>query len=105
MIRESDGRLLVEGSITMETAAGLLEAGRGLCGRGDCSARVIDMGGVASVDSAALAVVLAWLRAARAAGHELALVNVPTQLRSLASLYDLGDVLPLTEAQTSGDTA
>ncbi|WP_341676144.1 STAS domain-containing protein [Niveibacterium sp. SC-1] len=105
MIRESDGRILVEGPITMETAAGLLEAGRGLCRQSDFSAHVIDLGGVAGVDSAALAVVLAWMRAAREAGHVLTLENVPAQLHSLASLYDLSEVMPLSGTPAAGSNA
>ncbi|GAA5179200.1 hypothetical protein GCM10025771_20660 [Niveibacterium umoris] len=96
MIREQGERLLVEGPITMETAAALLDAGRRLCGEVECSAgRVIDLSGVTSVDSAALAVVLAWMRAAKAGGRSLQIEAVPAQLQSLAALYDLSDLLPL----------
>ena len=96
MIREDGERLFIEGPITMETAAGLLEAGRTLCGRTDCSGlREIDLSGVTDMDSAALAMVLAWMRAAASGGTELRLVGVSEQLRSLAALYDLGEMLPL----------
>lgn len=99
MIREEGDRLKVEGKITMETAAGLLDAGRALCGQIECSSgRVIDLSGVTAVDSAAIAVVLAWMRAARASGRSLRLEGVPPQLHSLASLYDLSEVLPLGTA-------
>ncbi len=98
MIREEGERLIIEGPITMETAAGLLDSGRRLCGQVECSAgRVIDLSGVTSVDSAALAVVLAWMRAA-GSGRTLRIEGVPPQLRSLAALYDLAEVLPLGEA-------
>jgi len=96
MIREDGDRLMIEGPITMETAASLLDAGRGLCGQIECSGgRVIDLSGVTAVDSAALSVVLAWMRAARQNGSTLRLEGVPQQLQSLAALYDLGDLLPL----------
>jgi phospholipid transport system transporter-binding protein len=96
MIRVDGDRLLVEGPITMETAAALLDAGRGLCGQVECSGgRVIDLSGVSAVDSAALAIVLAWMRAARDNGRTLRLEGVPAQLQSLAALYDLGELLPL----------
>ncbi len=96
MIREEGDRLHIEGPITMETAAGLLEAGRTLCGGRDAAhAPVVDLSRVTEVDSAALAMVLAWMRAAVAGGCEFRLVGVPNQLRSLARLYDLSDLLPL----------
>jgi len=101
MIREEGDRLRIEGKITMETAASLLDAGRTLCGQIECSSgRIIDLSGVTAVDSAAIAVVLAWMRAARASGRRLRLEGVPLQLRSLASLYDLGELLPLGDAAT-----
>lgn len=101
MIREDGERLLIEGPITMETAADLLDAGRKLCGRVECSAgRVIDLSGVTLVDSAALAIVLAWMRVAGEGGRTLRLEGVPHQLRSLADLYGVGELLPLgTPAQ------
>jgi len=51
---------------------------------GDAS---IDLEAVHSCDTAAVACVLAWLRAARAAGRELELVALPPALLSLAQLY------------------
>ncbi|MCL2656779.1 MAG: STAS domain-containing protein [Betaproteobacteria bacterium] len=100
MIREEGERLVVEGPITMETAAGLLEVGRTLCGGGkEMSGREIDLSGVTAVDSAALALVLAWMRATQRCGRPLRLAGAPEQLRSLADLYGLGEILPLGEVR------
>lgn len=99
-IRAEGDRLVVEGSVTMHTVGALLETGRALCGDGQCAGtRSVDLSAVTAVDSAALALVLAWMRASRAAGRTLVLVGVPEPLRSLAALYDLGDLLPLGGAQ------
>ena len=52
----------------------------------------------APVDSAALALVLAWMRAAQSRGREVRIEGIPEQLRSLAALYGIGDFLPIEDA-------
>ncbi len=81
-----DGRIAVAGPVTLETVEALVARGDPLIRDG---ARVVDLSGVAEVDSAALALLLHWIRAARAAGGELSVASAPASLRSLARLYDL----------------
>lgn len=47
----------------------------------------IDFAGVKSVDTSALALMLAWLRRAKAEFCELSFINVPENLKSLVNLY------------------
>jgi phospholipid transport system transporter-binding protein len=54
---------------------------------------VFDLGAVKVADSSAVAVLLAWKRAARKAGTALTYVNVPAGLQSLAALYGVDDFL------------
>lgn len=56
--------------------------------------QVFDFSGVTAIDSAAVAVLLAWQRAARARSLALSFINVPPALQSLASLYGVADLLP-----------
>ncbi len=84
-------RFAPQGALTMRTAPALLDEGRRRAGEGDL---VVDFAAVTEADSAALALLLDWLRAARAAGHSLKLRNLPQGLASLAALYDLDAVLP-----------
>lgn len=88
------GVLAPQGELTMLSAPAWLEAGRQLAAAGDI---VVDFGAVTQVDSAALSLLLDWLRSARAAGHRLDCRNLPPALLSLAALYDLGTVLPQEE--------
>ena len=46
------------------------------------------------IDSALLALALAWLRDARAAKRELAFANLPEALQTLSRLYGVEDLLP-----------
>lgn len=60
---------------------------------------VIDLAGVSAIDSSAVAVLLAWQRAARArasGSSELRFSSVPASLSNLAALYGVADLLHLT---------
>jgi phospholipid transport system transporter-binding protein len=77
-------------SITMENAAALVDAGVAAIARGDTQ---FDLSAVGNVDSAAVALLLAWRRAARAQGKPLTLTGVPPGLTSLARLYGVESLL------------
>jgi phospholipid transport system transporter-binding protein len=64
---------------------------------------VIDLAAVKVADSSAVAVLLAWKRAARSAGTALSYANVPAGLQSLAALYGVDDFL--VETTASADRA
>ncbi|HQV09575.1 MAG TPA: STAS domain-containing protein [Thauera sp.] len=51
------------------------------------------------VRQAALALLLDWMRCARAAGNRLAVRGLPAAMASLAALYDIDALLPLESAQ------
>ncbi len=56
----------------------------------------IDLGSLTALDSAAVATLVAWQRAAQAKGSQLQFTQVPASLKSLAQLY--GADLLLSEA-------
>lgn len=77
-------------SITNRNAARVVADGVAAIRAGDA---VIDFSAVRRCDSAAVAAVLAWARAARESGRSLRLVAVPEDLRSLARLYGLDAIV------------
>jgi len=85
-----------QGALTMHRAAAVLEEGRRMVQAGPV---VVDLAAVNNADSAALALILDWLRAARRMGHSIALRNLPAGLASLAALYDVDRLLPLEVQQ------
>ncbi|MCV2218298.1 STAS domain-containing protein [Thauera sp. Sel9] len=85
-----------QGPLTMHSAAPVLEEGRRLAKAGSL---VVDMAAVPTADSAALALVLDWLRTAREAGHDIVLRSLPPGLASLAALYDIDALLPLERGE------
>jgi len=80
------------GPLTMLSAAAVLEEGRRLAAEAPLT---LDFGAVTAADSAALALILDWLRTARTAGQRIVLRNLPAGLVSLAALYDIDTLLPL----------
>lgn len=83
-ISVADDRWLVAGPLTMDSAAGVLAASTELALPG---AGGIDLERVDPVDSAGVAVLLAWQRRAHAEGKTLTFTAVPKSLASLAELY------------------
>ena len=93
MSEAGENRIPVSGSLTMETTAALFNKGLPL--KEGMSDLTIDMARVEAVDSSAVSLMLAWLRAAQIKKVKLSYVNVPDNLRSLARLYDVADSLSL----------
>lgn len=89
MLIERDGRWFVQGAMTMDQAAALLEQGEAVCST-DCT---IDLAEVSTADSSAVAVVLGWVRRAREAGKTLQVLNPPAAFVSLADLYGVDELL------------
>jgi phospholipid transport system transporter-binding protein len=92
-IQRAGDSLAVSGDMTMETAAVLLTAGSTELAA--CEPR-FDLSRVANIDSSCLAVLFGWQRTAQAQGKVLTLVNLPTSLISLAEVYGVTELLPLS---------
>lgn len=56
---------------------------------------VFDFAATGATDSSAVAMLLAWQRAARAKGVRLELCNLPASVQSLAALYDVASLLSI----------
>lgn len=76
--------------MTTETAAALVEAGLASIRGGDLG---VDLADVTEVDSAGVAMLLAWQREAAVRGGTLALTHIPPALASLARLYGVDSLL------------
>ena len=55
----------------------------------------IDLSGVTRADSAGMALMVEWWRRARRAGTTLSLRNTPEQMRNIARVSSLEQILPL----------
>ncbi len=91
MIRVEGERLYVSGPATLASAAQLLEEARGPL---EAGVRRIDLGEVTELDSSLIAVLFAWMRAAKQRSRALALERLPADLKCLAQLYGVAELLP-----------
>jgi phospholipid transport system transporter-binding protein len=95
VIRRDGPRIIVGGPVTLANVAQVLAEGRQHLAEG---VRTVDLGEVTEMDSALLALALAWLRDARAAHHELTFANPPEALRIIARLYGVEALLPVGDS-------
>lgn len=77
--------------MTLAGAAALLAEGEAAIAS---NASAFDLAAVTDMDSSCLAVVFGWMRAAKAGGKSLRLMNPPKNLLSLAAVYGVAELLP-----------
>jgi phospholipid transport system transporter-binding protein len=77
-------------TLTAYNAKTALQAGLQAIAAGQ---KEMDLGQLTAVDSAAVATLLAWKRAAAERGTDLVFHRMPANLRSLADLYGVSDLL------------
>lgn len=90
MIRRDGDRFVLEGPVTMANVEAVLAEGERVF---DGAEVQIDLGGVTEVDSAAVSLLLEWSRRAARKGQRLTFHHAPANLRSLAALYGVSDVI------------
>lgn len=93
MIERVGDTLQLSGPLTLQTVKGLYD--RGLQADGSTSL-VIDLAQVEAVDSSGVSLLLSWLREAQRSNIALSFSNIPHNLMSLAKLYGVADLLPLS---------
>jgi phospholipid transport system transporter-binding protein len=82
-------------SLTMDNAGETLAAGLQAIAAGESA---FDLSGLVSVDSSAVAAMLAWQRQAQQTGRSLHFGVLPANLQSLIALYGATDLFPVTDA-------
>ena len=95
MIRREGDRLVVSGRLTMNTIGPSFDEAMQLP---EGKVWTVDLAQVEAADSAAVSLLLAWLRNAQRHEAKLTFINVPDNLRSLADLYGVADALPLNHS-------
>lgn len=92
MIKREGNLIHVSGALTMETVAAMRDLDLPAEATGPV---VVDLAAVEGLDSAAVSLLLAWLRQAQARGLTLCYKNLPANLTSLAQMYGVADMLPV----------
>ena len=81
----------LSGELGFGTVSGILKDSRAGFSEGDDIE--VDLSGVTRADSAGLALLVEWLRAAERAGRSITFVNMPAQMQSIARICGLDDIL------------
>ncbi len=81
---EADGAWKVEGDLNYATSARLYESAR--AAMAERLPGSVDLAAVERVDSAGVALMLDWIRAARARQQSLTFQNVPSHMQRIADL-------------------
>lgn len=95
MIAREDDRLVVRGRLNIATVPALFETGLQHLASEDL---LVDFSQVEAVDSAAVSMLLGWLRAAQRSQRTLRVAGLPDDLLSLARLYGVAELLPQQSA-------
>lgn len=91
--------LALEGALSFDTLARVLEQSRAYSERPDVPDRLtIDFSAITDVDSSAVALLLEWRREAARQGKSLHFVNLPANLLSLAELYGVTGLIQTCRA-------
>jgi len=86
-----DGQFRVSGVLDASTAREVMEESESRFAQ---SKEIdIDLGGVGESDSAGLALLIEWLRAARHDGQVIRFANVPAQIEALARISEVEDLI------------
>jgi phospholipid transport system transporter-binding protein len=90
MIARDGDYCRVQGPITIENVAALLAQGQALLSG---PVVTVDLAAVTEVDSSALSLLLEWRREAGRENRSIRYLNLPANLRSLAELYGVTDLI------------
>jgi phospholipid transport system transporter-binding protein len=92
MIERDGERLVVRGAVTLADVLRWRESGLEAIDRDGLT---IDLAEVSEADSSALSLLLEWQRAAKARGFRIKYSGLPDNLRSLAQVYGILELLAL----------
>ena len=92
--RAPDGRLLLSGELDFTTVTRV--NGEALKLLQDADSIRVDLQGIVRSDSAGLALLVEWMRAARRLGKPIQFLNIPHQMLAIARVSGLDEVLPLS---------
>lgn len=91
MIARDGDRLVLSGRLTMATVPAVYADGMKYLSDEDL---LVDFSKVEAVDSAAISMLLCWVRAVQAKSRSLRVAGLSDDLLSLANLYGVAEMLP-----------
>lgn len=96
VVSVAPGQLKLSGSLTFDSAVNIEQQGRELLVKQSSNCEV-NLAGIKDASSAALSVLLSWMRQAHHLSIDLSITNMPTELYDLARVSGLDNVLPIRQ--------
>ena len=93
------GRFALKGKVNFETVSEILADSKDLFA--EYSVIKVDLSGVTASDSAGLALLLEWINWAKHYVREIRYFNVPEQIRAIAEISEVDDMLHAGERWTA----
>jgi phospholipid transport system transporter-binding protein len=90
MIVKNGSGFRIDSPITMANVSQLIAESEVLFNHGEV---IVDFGGVTEVDSSAVSLMLNWLREGSKRGRQFRFTNLPENLKSLAAVYGVLDIV------------
>jgi phospholipid transport system transporter-binding protein len=90
IVKEAD-RYLIDGPVTLDNVGDLIAEGTAFEG----DRVIVDLARVTRADSSLLSLLLEWTRRFGGSGRKIAFANLSPDLRSLADLYGVVDLIPV----------
>ena len=90
------GRFAIRGTFGFTTVTAILERSRQLFD--DVAVIKVDFSGVSDADSAGLALLLKWVSWARSARREMRFFDIPSQIRAVAQISEVDEMLHAAES-------
>lgn len=87
-----EGGFLVSGALTFETVPSVVRSSTALLNGG--ADIIFDLQGISNADSAGLALLIEWMRAAHVQQKRIIFKNIPAQLLAIATMSGVEHILP-----------
>jgi phospholipid transport system transporter-binding protein len=94
-IHGEDGRFQISGELSFKTVNAVLALSETTIFGHPAAVLDLELGGVTRADSAGLALLIQWMRMARAASCEICFHHLPEQLLAIARAGELDGLLPV----------
>lgn len=88
---KGDGNFAIGGKLTFETVTNIFEKSREAFD--EHAVITVDLAGVTESDSAGLALLLEWINWAKYYVHEIRYRNIPDQIKAIAEISEVEDML------------
>jgi phospholipid transport system transporter-binding protein len=91
MIVMEGNRYVVDGPVTLNNVTSMIAESATFEG----DSVIVDLGRMTGADSSALSLLMEWIRRFGGSGRRIAFANMGPNLRSLAELYGVVDLIPI----------